>query len=154
MKAGASEFFGRFKVEGLKELDKKLRELEPKIAKKVLRTAVKKAAMPMLHSARANTPVLTGRLVSSLVISTRFSKKYGSYTASIQTKAGAFKGETFYGSFIEFGYHRGKRGHQDRPFIPGQHFMRRAFDENRDSSLSILKHELASGITAAAKEGK
>jgi HK97 gp10 family phage protein len=139
-------FRGSFKVEGLRELHDKLRTLDDKIAKKVIRAALKNAAQPILHAARSKAPVKSGLLVSTLTVKTGSSKRKGTITARVQTKAGDFKGEDFYGAFQEYGWMHGDT------HIPGKGFMRAAYDENKDKALRIFQQEAGAGIEKEAKK--
>ncbi len=96
-------------VKGLKEIQAKLKALEPKLAKKVVRAALKKSAEPILHAARSKAPVDTGFLVSSIKLTTALSRRKGTMTVRVGTSKGFYKGDDFYASFIEFGYRRGAR---------------------------------------------
>lgn len=98
------------KVHGLKELQDALKQLPPNVEKRFVRTAVREAAMPILHAARSNAPRDTGLLVSSLKVTTGFSKRKGLMTARVGTREGDYRGDTFYGSFIEYGHWSGSRG--------------------------------------------
>lgn len=133
--------FVRFKVDGLQELDRKLREFEPKLARKTLRNAMKKAAEPMLHTARATAPIDTGLLVSSLKVKARTSAKKGIVGVRVATSDKDYTGKAFYASFYEYGTR-----HQ-----PARPFMRQAFDENTDRSMSIAISEIKRGIEEVAK---
>jgi HK97 gp10 family phage protein len=164
---------GKIEVKGLAELHNRLKQLPAKIAVKVLRGALKEAAMPILHAARSKAPVDTGLLVSTIRTSAFMSKRKSLVGVRVGTRAGDYKGESFYASFIEFGFHRGKRTkwvrkpkgrarkiasavagalNSLRPFVPAQPFLRNAFDENKEAALSIFKTALAAGIDKVAKE--
>ncbi len=166
---------GSISVQGLPELRRKLMELEPKIRAKVIKKAAIEALQPTLHAARAQAPMETGLLVSTLEVKGKAStKKIG---ATLQTRGGNFKGHTFYASFIEFGHHVGKRitntmlglrkrmrrgkeiskiisdVNAARPFIPANPFMRKAFDETKEEVLRIFAGVVKEGIITIAKYG-
>ncbi len=44
-------------ITGIEEIDEKLRNIEPKLAKKFLRKAIRKGAKPMLAMVKSLTPV-------------------------------------------------------------------------------------------------
>lgn len=165
---------GTLSVEGLPELRRKLMELEPKVRAKVIKKAAIEALQPTLHAARAQAPRETGLLVSTLEVKGKAStKRLG---ATLQTRGGNFKGHTFYAGFIEFGHHIGKRitntmlglrkrmrrgkeinaiiktVNAARPFVPANPFLRRAFDETKETDLRIFATELGEGIKRVAKE--
>lgn len=79
-----------------KELDHKLSQLEPEIAVKELRSAVRVAANLIKKDAQSRAPRDSGALSESLRVKTKV----------FRTKIVAFvmnTAETFYGMFIEFG---------------------------------------------------
>lgn len=55
-------------VTGVKEIDRRLRRLEPRVGKKVIRQAIRKALRPVLAAAKANAPVESGALRRSIKI--------------------------------------------------------------------------------------
>lgn len=130
----------RISVDGLAEAERALRELGPKIAKRVLRKAVKAGGNRVLLAAQLKSPYDTGLLLSTLVARTGTSKKRGTVSARVGMKAGDFKGEAFYGSFVEYG----TKHMEARPYL------RPAFDEQRDNALGIMRRELAAGIEREA----
>ncbi len=161
-------------VQGLSELNAKLRKLDEKIQRKALKQAAVAGLEPVLHAARANAPVETGLLISTLEVKGKANKR--GIGATLQTRGGSFKGDTFYAAFIEFGHKLGKRlgnaavgarkrmrrskelkaiiksVNDARPMVPANPFMRSAFDENKEAALDIYKQALAAGIEKAAKE--
>jgi HK97 gp10 family phage protein len=90
-------------VTGDKALDVLLKGLPTKVQKKVSRNATRKAAKEIvLPAARSRTPVDTGELEESLVVRAvkRSRTRFGHY---VGTKEGHYRGDQFYGAFIEFG---------------------------------------------------
>ncbi|WP_165068264.1 HK97-gp10 family putative phage morphogenesis protein [Paludisphaera rhizosphaerae] len=53
-------------VTGIEEIDRRLRQLEPAIGKKVVRQAIRQALKPVLAAAKANAPVESGALKRSI----------------------------------------------------------------------------------------
>ena len=88
-----------FKVEGLAEIDKALKQLPAKIERNVLRGTVRAAAMVMRNSAKSMAPVNTGALKRSLRVSTNV--RDGRVTAEII--AGGGKQNVWYAHMVEFG---------------------------------------------------
>ena len=128
------------RIEGVRKLERKLLKLEPKIGKKVVRQAVRKAAKPILAAAKSNVPVESGELKRNLKIKALKRKKHR-FGVMIGTGLKWFTGDQFYAAFVEFG--TGTR--------PARPYLRPAFDTKRQSSEQILKTELKNGIKAAAK---
>jgi len=86
---------------GEKELQRKFKGLPGKLQRKIVRAAMKKAIEPVLQDAQSKAPVLTGKLKASLKVMS--SNKYGKITTSVVTGEGFFKGDQFYGAFVELG---------------------------------------------------
>ena len=89
----------KFKVDGLKQLNKKLKALGPKLEKKVVRQALRAGAKIILADAKRNVPVKSGALKKDVRIKTMKRKK-GRVGIIIQTGYG----ETWYGRLIELGW--------------------------------------------------
>lgn len=134
--AGAS-----VKLLGAKGLEKALRELGPKVGRKVLRQALKKGGDPILADAKANAPVKTGLLRDSLKVRAGKRVKKGRVTRTVQTKEGDFKGQTYYSAFHEYGTSKMRA----RPF------MRPAWDRNKARSLNVVMDEIRAGVEREAK---
>lgn len=131
----------RLHVDGLKEAERALRDLGPKVARRVLRKAVQAGANRWLYSAQLKVPVDSGLLLSTLVAKTGTSKKKGRVSARVGMKAGDFKGESFYGSFLEYGTHK----------MEARPYLRPAFDEQRENATNIVRAKLREGIEAEAR---
>jgi len=138
IKAG-SGISGTIRLRGAKQLLEALKTLDDKLAKKVYREAMRAAAKPILETAKANAPVVTGALRKSLKIRAIKRTRKGRVGVVISTDKGFFKGETFYGSFIEFGTKN----------MPAHPFIRPAFDSHKVSSIKIIGNEIWSGLRAA-----
>ena len=149
------------KIEGLRELENKLNELGKSASKTVMRNTLKKAAEPIAESARASAPVDTGNLKASIGVSTKLSKAQKRAQAkSAKASGGKDFSEIFVGSaspvahLVEFGtaphINQGKFAGSQHPGTSPQPFMRPAWESNKDSSLDIIKSELASQIVKAA----
>jgi HK97 gp10 family phage protein len=157
----------KFQVQGMPELLKMLATLEPKLSRKVLRKAIRKAAQPIRDAARAKAPVKTGKLRKSIRL--RAAKRLMRGSVGIVVEAGGkdFTGDTFYGSFIEYGFlqnpvvrlddgriisvTRRMARRMERKQIPARPFMRPALDENRSRFFSIVRDEVERGIEQIAK---
>ena len=148
---------GSIKLIGGKELDRKLKALPRKVAKKILRQALRAGAKIILAQAKANAPVATGQLKKSLKVRAMKRTRKGTVGFKVQTKAGDFKGDEFYGSFLEYGFRRGKRpgkgAEYTREIVPAQPFMRPAFDSKKDEAVAVISKELSAKIVTAAKSG-
>jgi HK97 gp10 family phage protein len=144
-----------FVITGVKALDRKLKALEPKVAKKVIRQALRKAAKPVQARTRALAPVgETGQVKRAVKIraSTRTRKKV--IRLRVLIGKGDFVGQQFYGAFAEYGTKQsgtGRKGGRRRPGQKGQHFMKRAFDQTKDQARRIAIDEITAGIEREAK---
>lgn len=151
---GTMTKFGRvdIKLEGARELDRKLRELPRKLQRKVIRQALRAGMRPIHEAAKQNAPVATGLLKQSIKLRAMKRNRRGVIGVKIETEGGNFKGETFYGAFQEFGYRRGKRSlGNNRKFIPGKHYMQRAAEDKKEQAVAIVSEHMAAGIVQAAK---
>ena len=128
------------RLEGGKALERKLKTLPTRVRNKVVRTALRDGAKIVQAETKSLAPVQTGLLKKSLKVRAMKRKK-GRIGINVQMGAGDYKGETFYGAFVEYGHKLGKRTNgikraqkkgaavgDSRPMVPGQHFMERAFD--------------------------
>lgn len=123
------------KIEGAKELEKKLLSFEPKLGRKIVRQALRKAAKPILAKAKSLVPVRTGALKKSLRIRALKKRKHR-YGVMVATSEGWFVGMEFYGAFVEFGTDK----------ITAQPFVRPAFDAEKANAERIIRTELRKGI--------
>jgi len=140
------------KLEGADQLRKKLLDLDKKVARKISSQALRAGAKIVLERARQLVPVKSGTLKRSLKVRAG-KRKGGRISFVVQTKAGDYRGETFYGSFLEFGHKVGKRrrvkGLTDtREAVPPKPFLRPAFDQTKDAALAAITTTLQAGIAA------
>lgn len=134
-----------FKVEGFKELEDALRKLPEEVAGKVLRAALRKAALPMVEAARqaaprSDSPGPRGHMADS--INVRLLKGVeGDHDIETHLAIGPDSNH-FYGLFQEFG-----TVHQ-----PARPFLRPAFDNGAEGALKQFSAELGKGIERAARK--
>lgn len=144
------------KITGLSAIARKLATLEPRIARKAQRTALREAARPIQKKAIENAPRLSGRLASAIKI--RAGKRQrGKKQISIDVVVGKkwFKGDEFYAAFQEFGWKSGRRkgGSGDRKAIPGKHYIERAYDSEKNGALNTLIASLGRVVNEEASRG-
>lgn len=90
-------------VEGAREIDAILSQVEPRIAKKLYSGALKRAAQNIiLPEAKDRVPVDSGDLEDSLV-ARAMKRSRTRFGWEVRTREGFFKGEQYYGGFQEFG---------------------------------------------------
>lgn len=122
-------------VKGLKSLNKALKALPPRIAKKVIRSATVNAAGIVRKAAKAKARFRTGLLRAKIAVRTReTTNTYVTVAVGLPKKGGRQK--AFYGLFYELGTSR-------RAAEP---FIRPAFDENKNAVIKRLKERIWIGI--------
>jgi HK97 gp10 family phage protein len=133
---------GTVKLIGGEELRRKLLTIDKKVAKQISSQALRAGAKVMLDATRRITPVISGTLKRSLKVRAGKRKK-DRVSFQVQTRDGDYKGETFYGAFVNFGHRVGKRE------VPANPFMARGFELSKNAALSKVTDVLKSGIEAA-----
>jgi HK97 gp10 family phage protein len=159
------------KLEGFDALKKAFRELEPKVAKKVIRKAVRDGMKTVQSAAKANAPVDTGR--GRRKIRVRASKgprgTVQRHTIALAVLVGESpqagkKDATWYMWLQELGYHIGKRlrsggkviGYvptKTQPVVrvmPGLHFARKAMRAKEPGVKQRMIEDILMGIEREA----
>lgn len=141
-----------FKIDGLDELQRKLKTLPGKVQKKLLRSAVTAGAKPIVNAAKAKAPKRTGTL--ELSIGRKVMMKNGTAVAVIGPKTNVqseSKGQTIKPSRYA---HLVEKGFIDRAgeHIPGQPFIEPALDEGGPAAVDAMADKLGKGIEKAAQE--
>ena len=139
-----SAISGSVELRGAKELNDILEQLPAALAKGILRKAMREAARPILKRAKENCPVDSGELRRSLKIRAIKRNSAGRVGVVVSTDKGFFKGDTFYGAFLEFGTSR----------MPARPYIRPAFDTEHANSIRIVGEEIAAGLNKAAPDMK
>jgi HK97 gp10 family phage protein len=122
-------------VQGLKGVEDALAGLEPKLAKRALRIAMKAATEPIVASAKLHAPLLKGKETKwrrrgelrDSIIATIKTKKHG-ITAKVgpaRNKGEGKQSPGAWGLMVEFGSIHG----------PAQPYLRPAFDETKDEAI-------------------
>jgi len=124
----------RTEMEGAKELDKALSVFLPKVQNKILRKAARQAGKLVAREAADNAPEgdeeeydnspigKAGRTPGQLKKSFRvraLPRSRNTLGVAIQTSKDLFRGEAFYGGFLELGWvtHRGNKEVEAKPFL-------------------------------------
>ena len=148
-----------FELQGMKELDRMLKQLPRSMSKTVMRNTLKKAAKPIQVEAKMNAPVgATGNLKDSIVISTKLKK--GQRRAAMRLgEVVMYVGSTApHAHLVEFGIKphsivpkkKNVLASQDAVFgksveHPGttaNPFFRTAWDATKDQAYKILQTEV------------
>jgi HK97 gp10 family phage protein len=142
-------------VQGVAEINKALRQLAPKIQKKVLRQSIRKALKPVKAAVEAEAPIgETGQIKANVKIKSGKRQK-DTLRLNVVIGAGDFKGDQFYASFVEYGHHIGSRTLGDaRAFYEGNDFMKRAFDRTKDQATSEVRRLILIGAMKEADKAK
>lgn len=131
-----------FSIEGDKEVQAKLDQLEPKLAKKIMRKALREGQKVISKEAKANAPKDTGALRKS--ISVRAGKRSVSkMTFYTIISEGTNKAKRWYGNVIEWGSK--KRG------IEAQHYMRQAFNTKAEEAKQTTIKEVLKALDETVK---
>ncbi|APS52492.1 hypothetical protein AVI51_16650 (plasmid) [Piscirickettsia salmonis] len=125
-----------FSVEGLRDLEKQLKQLAPKKIRTLNRRALRKAAEPLEQQMKANAPQKSGALVESIK---RRSKKGKGRRTIVNVTVGPTR-KIDYAIEQEYG-----SSHQ-----PARPFIRPALNDNAQTSIDIFK----STLTLAIKKQK
>lgn len=155
------------KLQGFKECDAALGELNKATARHVLLRVLKRAGERIAEAARRLVPKRTGLLARSIIVSTRLAnpvgkKEYADTLAAGGTKAeavaalrGARRAAKGEGGFAEMYVGAGQVPHahmveygsvNNRP----QPYLRPAFDAEKDAALGIIARDLEGEIAKAA----
>lgn len=149
---------GVIRIEGASELERKLKQLEPKMSRKIVRKALRAGARPIQQQEKANIPAVANRehpagvWKRSIKIRSAKRSRRGDIGIVIQSRQEDFEGENFYGPFVELGHKTGRRGSPMRRQVPGKHYIRKAFETKKGAATAIISRELAAGIEAVARE--
>lgn len=130
-------------IKGLKELLRDLKQLEPKVAKKILRRSTKKGLEPVKKEVEAIAPRDTGALASSLKIKPG-RRKRNTISRVVQFGEGFFKGHTWYAGVQEFG--------APKKNVRAKHFMQRAYEATRSQAAKIATDDIRKAVDEAVRE--
>jgi HK97 gp10 family phage protein len=143
-------------AKGIQQVQQALKELDDKVSRSILRKGLRQGAKVVLAAAKADAPERTGRLKRNLKVR---NKKGGKGKAALSVGAAAkdFTGEAFYSSFIEYGYSTrpsvtGKNAIRKK--IPGQHFLKKAFEQTGEQAISTTIESWQQQIEDATQGAK
>lgn len=148
----------------VQDLIKRFRELPTNIAKKRMRSAIRKAIKPFEPTLRANTPYRTGQLMRSIISKVKVYDKpthgaivsvIGYARGSLQKRRGQFvvSGSGHHALLVENGTKpRTRKNGGSCGTMPARHMARRTLDATRQPVLSALVSELASALEKATQE--
>ena len=128
-------------ISGEKELIRALDSLEPKVAKKIVRKALRPAMKEIVANAKGRAPVDSGVLRKGLV--TRVARRSRNKIGILGIVRAERKGN-YYASPVELG-HKKKSG----TIVPEQPFLRPAFDSLKEKAFRAVVNGFWSGIREA-----
>lgn len=139
----------KFEIEGMKELERTIRELG-KLPQKCVTPAARKGARIALKAARANAPWETGELSNGIVLKGERARKKGKkvYQVTLDpAKNDIFVKTTkdgkryYYPASMEYGFIT-----RDGGYSPGFHYLRDALVDNKTAIERTVVDELAKQI--------
>ncbi len=132
---------GRSTMSGVRELDKLLKKLPERVARNVVRGAVRKAGKVVETEMRTRAPVgPTGNLKASIgQIGVRQPDKRKVVRTVGALRGGGFKG--YHAHLVEFGTVK----------MPARPFIRPAWDQTQGEALKVMGKELGKGVEKAAR---
>lgn len=154
-------------IRGLTELENALAQLEGPQLKKVVRSSLRKGAKEIQAQAKADAPKRTGTLASSIKVRSGGTKA-GTVAVKIVTSNDdhLFKGDQFYGAFLEFGYKHPPvyrtesgqikskpRGTEPMTLHEGLHYMKHAAESSAARAVEAFSLEVKKRIEATLQAG-
>lgn len=132
----------RFRVDGLRELERALAQLPKATGKNVLKRTLMRAAEPIEQAAEEKAPELSGALKRDVKTGTRLTRRQ----ARTARRQGKFTAEVHVGVADPAGVQT-EFGNARQAAEP---WFRPAWDSTQDQALDIIKDELGSEIEKAA----
>jgi len=155
-------------IRGGRQIEAALADLELKVAKKIVRTAVRLGAKPILAQAQANAVGMVGgnmgtAIRKALTVRAQQRQRPGSYGVNIlirPSEAQQFKytsktgHESYIPYAIEYGHvGPGQGGEKGAPLVARPiPFTRAAFDAKAPESARVIEQQMWNGIEKAARE--
>ncbi len=150
MLKGRAMIEAKFDVSQTANLLKELKQLPGKVQRKILVQESRKAAKTyLLGQAKNAVPKQTGALRKSIKVRAlkRSRVRVG---VRIGMAEKDFAGETFYGSFLEYGWKAGKRRSKasvdDRKQIPAKYYLKKVVEQHGDNAQSGFANQVAERI--------
>jgi HK97 gp10 family phage protein len=151
-------------IQGAQEIERRLNSLEKKVAKSIVRKAVRAGAKPIHAAAKTNAKETVGgdmgsRLSKDLAVRAFKRQRRGQYGVNVRFKDDeklvhiTAQGKRQYiPAAIEYGHAFAGRGGKNAPKdVPAVPFLRPAFDTKKDAAERAVKRELLEGIERAAR---
>lgn len=130
------------KIEGLKELDRALKQLPLAVQKRVLRATLQKAGQPIVEDAQGRAPRLTGELAERITIKATLSRRQRRRMRKEKGAVVMFVGSTDpKAHLLEFGTEK----------MAARPFLRPSWDAGKAQVLATIRTELWTAIQKAAR---
>ena len=143
---------GVAKIDGLTETITKLKELERKVQKTVVRQSTRAGAKVELAAAKAAAPVRSGITQRNVKIRAGGTKG-GVYKLSVGVGAADFKGEAFYAAFVLYGHKAGSRKlGASRKTVAANNWLDRSHEQSKDSAAQTIVDGLVEGVEREASK--
>ena len=139
MKAGGGSSIS-FTIEGSDKIIRKLKSMDRKIARKIMRQSLRDSAKRFKKAIEDEAPVDSGDLKKSVKV--RSGKKSRNYVSVLaQIGEGFFKGPTWYAGAVHYGTSK----------LDPNPFIERAFENIKDSESRQLAKDIWQRIDESAK---
>jgi HK97 gp10 family phage protein len=143
-----------FKLEGGKDLERRLKKLGEKVYRKVTKQAVGAAATPVVKAAKANVETDSGLLKKSLgkkVVTFKKTQTVAAIVGARRSVEGNVRGKVRKPSRYA---HLVEKGHIDEHgnHIPAEPFLRPALEQSGAKAMDLMQNKLAAGLEKEAKK--
>src|SRR5437660_46187 len=126
-------------IRGLTEVSQAFKQMDRKTAIKVIRKSFRRALTPLKSRYAELAPKKTGALASSAKILSGGVRR-GLIRVRLVIGKGAYRGDTFYGSFQELGWKVGSRKLGDkRKKVIAKHFLRQTYEEGGQQASDVAE---------------
>jgi HK97 gp10 family phage protein len=136
-------------ITGLKAIDRRLKSLEPRLQRKVVRQSMRAGMKVLAQAVKAEAPVLTGATEHAVKVRVPKRKKRGEIALDVQiaadpalVKTGANGKSVFYPAVEQYG----ARNHPPNPF------MTRSYDQAGETARNVTLQKLRDGIEREASK--
>jgi HK97 gp10 family phage protein len=146
-------------IHGHEEVMQRLRDLDEKTEKQIFRVGLKAGANVVLPVAESLAPERSGRMRANLKVRNGGSNKKR-VRISVGASAKDFSGPAFYTGFVLWGHKIGKRIRRAllrirpeldaRKTVPGDDFIKHAYDETKQAALDTAMSTMAQQIESIA----
>lgn len=136
-------------------IQRRLSEVPKKLGNKWTKKGLREGAKVVQKEARRGAPKKTGQTRRAIKVKS-LRKQKNSIAMDLQIGEGDYKGDQYYASFQEFGWHVGSRKLGDnRKWIEGKHFLEKAYKskgaEAADKAVNVILDGLEQAVRELAK---